>query len=162
MGKGGVWESGMNDAAGALSVNVARQFELLMASESRPMRGGPSHPNSGGIYVLYEGDRPVHVGRTRKLRKRLQGHCSESHYHASFAFKRARIETGIKADYRPGNSRVALAADEHFRPVFMRHVALVRTMSYRFLQVDDPVDQYLLELYAAMELGTSMDEFDTH
>jgi predicted GIY-YIG superfamily endonuclease len=141
---------------------VARLFEQLMTVEPRPMRGGSSHSTSGGIYVLYEGEGAVHVGRTRNLRKRLQGHCSESHYHASFAFKRARAETGIKADYRPGNSRVALSNDERFRPVFLKHVGLIRGMRYRFLQVDDPIDQYLLELYAAMELDTSMDEFDTH
>lgn len=35
-------------------------------------------------------------------------------------------------------------------------------MTMRFLPVDCPVDQYLLELYAAMELGLNLDEFDTH
>ena len=126
------------------------------------MRGGESHSTAGGIYVLYENDKPVHVGRTRCLRKRLQGHCSQSHYHASFAFKRARERTGIKADYKPGNSRKVLAESEHFRPVFLEQVATIRKMTYKFMPVGDPVEQYLLELYAAMELGTSMDEFDTH
>jgi hypothetical protein len=137
-------------------------FAELASAPLRPMRGGDSHSTAGGIYVLYENDNPVHVGRTRCLRKRLQGHCSESHHQASFAFKRARERTGIKADYRPGNSRNVLAQSDHFRPVFIEEVATIRNMTYKFLPVVDPVDQYLLELCAAMELGTSMDEFDTH
>jgi hypothetical protein len=141
---------------------VACLFEQLIAIEPNPMRGASTHSANGGIYVLYEQEVAVHVGRTRNLRRRLHGHCSESHYHASFAFKRARAETGIKADYRPGNSRSKLAVREDFRPIFLKHVGLIRGMSYRFLRVDDPVEQYLLELYAAMKLGTSMDEFDTH
>jgi hypothetical protein len=63
--------------------------------------------------------------------------------------------------YKAGNSRQALAASEHFRPVFIQEVAAIRQMAYRFLPVPDPVQQYLLELYAASELGTSMDELDT-
>lgn len=141
---------------------IATRFRDLAAAPLLPMRGGPSHSTAGGIYVLYECGQPVHVGRTRNLRKRLQGHCSESHYHASYAFKRARAETGKRADYKPGNSRKVLAAAPEFRPAFLRQVQAIRQMEYRFLPVADPVEQYLLELYAAMELGTSMDEFDTH
>ncbi len=35
-------------------------------------------------------------------------------------------------------------------------------MKLRFLEVSDPIDQYFLELYAALELSLSTDEFDTH
>ncbi len=152
----------MNLAFSKAINEVIQKFNRLIAAPLHPMRGGPSHSAAGGIYVLYDLGRPVHVGRTRNLRKRLQGHCSESHYHASYAFKRARHETGIKADYRPGNSRKALAQSDVFRPVFLAQVQAIRGMQYQFLEVEDPVEQYLLELYAAIELGTSMDEFDTH
>jgi predicted GIY-YIG superfamily endonuclease len=141
---------------------VTSRYLELAAAPLLPLRGGPSHSTGGGIYVLYEADQPVHVGRTRNLRRRLQGHCSQSHHQASFAFKRARAETGKRADYKAGNSRTALAASPDFRPAFLRQVQAIRQMAYRFLPVADPVEQYLLELYTAMELGTSMDEFDTH
>lgn len=141
---------------------IPPKYAELAAAPLLPMRGGQSHSTSGGIYVLYESGVAVHVGRTRNLRKRLQGHCSESHHQASYAFKRARAETGKRADYKAGNSRSVLASSPEFRPAFLRQVQAIRQMSYRFLTVADPVEQYLLELYAAMELGTSMDEFDTH
>ncbi len=35
-------------------------------------------------------------------------------------------------------------------------------MIVKFLLVVDPIDQYLLELYAVLELGMPLDEFDTH
>jgi hypothetical protein len=141
---------------------VVGMYDALVSAPLLPMRGGPSHSTAGGIYVLYEDGKALHVGRTRNLRRRLQGHCSYSHYQASFAFKRARDVTGRKADYKPGNSRLVLAQDADFRPIFLQQVEVIRRMFYRFIEVSDPVEQYLLELYAAMELGTSMDEFDTH
>ena len=141
---------------------IAAKFSELAGMPFIQMRGGPSHSAKPGIYVIYDGRSAVHVGRTRNLRKRLQGHCSESHYHASFAFKRARAQTGIMADYKVGNSRSKLAADAAFRPAFLEQVAAIRMMEYRFLEVPNPIEQYLLELYTAMELGISLDEFDTH
>lgn len=152
----------MNPLFEATVAKIVDKFEQLCGAPLLPMRGGPSHSAKPGIYVLFEDDVPVHVGRTRNLRKRLQGHCSESHWHASFAFKRARTDTGMFADYKPGNSRPTLANDPAFRPAFISQVAKIRTMHYRFLEIPVPVEQYLLELYAAMEFGTSMDEFDTH
>lgn len=152
----------MNAQFAAKVTAIASRYSELTDTPLLPMRGGPSHSTAAGIYVLYEAGLPVHVSRTRNLRRRLQGHCSESHHQASYAFKRARAETGKHADYKPGNSRNVLAASPDFRPAFLRQVQAIRQMSYRFLPVADPVEQYLLELYAAMELGTSMDEFDTH
>lgn len=35
-------------------------------------------------------------------------------------------------------------------------------MMVRFLSVADPIDRYLLELYALLERNMPLDEFDTH
>lgn len=35
-------------------------------------------------------------------------------------------------------------------------------MDVKFVEVTDPILQYLLELYAHMEYGLPLDEFDTH
>ena len=85
-----------------------------------------------------------------------------SHYSASFAFKRARTETGIKASYKKGEGREALLANPVFASAFAKALAEVKGMTVRYLVVVDPIDQYLLELYAALELETSLSEFDTH
>ncbi len=49
-----------------------------------------------------------------------------------------------------------------FAAAFAKSLAEVKGMAVRYLQVDDPIDQYLLELYAALELRTSLSEFGTH
>jgi len=121
------------------------------------------HPAAPGIYLLIDSSGSVqHVGRTRNLRQRLRAHRTANHNSASFAFKRARRELGIVASYTKTNSRAALQADEVFGACFRRHVDAVSAMTVRFLLVTDPVDQYLLELYAVLELNMPLDEFDTH
>lgn len=123
----------------------------------------PGHPAAPGIYLLIDSRGSVqHVGRTRNLRQRLRAHRTVNHNSASFAFKRARRELGIVASYAKTNSRAALQADELFGACFRRHVDAVSAMTVKFLLVADPIDQYLLELYAVLELGMPLDEFDTH
>lgn len=124
------------------------------------------HPNSfgkaPGIYIFYESGEPVHVGRTRNIRQRIRAHCTPNHNSSSYAFKRVRRELGQVTTYNRTTSRAALQIDPVFGPCFRRHVAAVTQMKVRFLEVAEPVDQYFLELYAALELGLAMDEFDTH
>jgi hypothetical protein len=66
------------------------------------------------------------------------------------------------ATYRPEGSRDALAKHEIFGPEFIRQIACVRAMEVRFVEAADPLVQYLLELYAAIEWNLPLDEFDTH
>ncbi len=52
--------------------------------------------------------------------------------------------------------------DPNFVAEFQRQIASTKTMEVRFVELADPVLQYLLELYACMEWGLPLDEFDTH
>ncbi|MEI9891180.1 MAG: hypothetical protein WDN45_11990 [Caulobacteraceae bacterium] len=136
-------------------------FSELMSSPAVSLEGN-AFPASPAIYVFLFNGEPVHVGRTRNLRQRLKGHVTNSHYSASFAFKRARSDTGMKASYKKGEGRGALLENPIFAAAFAKALAEVRGMTVRHLVVNDPIDQYLLELYAALELDTSLTEFDTH
>lgn len=119
-------------------------------------------PNEPAIYVFYEDNTPVYVGRTRNLRNRIRGHITESHNKATFAFKSARLQTGKNATYKKGEGRDNLIKDANFSLAFKSHIDKIKTMNIKYLIIIDPIKQYLLELYAAMELGTSLTEFDTH
>jgi len=153
----------MNAKFSSHVLKLPELLAALRASPKAPVRGGAPHSKEGGIYVLYENGLPLHVGRTRNLRKRLIGHTSRSHYSASFAFKQTRYQLGeVKASYKPEGSRAALVLDPIFGPAFLQQVERVRSMQVQFLAVTEPIDQYLLELYAALELGLALDEFDTH
>lgn len=136
-------------------------YELL---RSQPIHSVRSHSlgKQAGIYILWEASVPAHVGRTRNIRQRLRAHCTPNHNSASFAFKRARRELEQPTTYNRQTSRAVLQNDPVFGPCFRRHVEAVGQMEVQFLEVADPIDQYFLELYTALELELPTDEFDTH
>ena len=136
-------------------------FASLTQSPKLPVRKS-GLGRKKGIYIFYEGDTAVHVGRTRNIRQRLTAHCTANHNSASFAFKRARRELNQITTYNVTTSRAMLQKDEIFGPCFQRHVQAVAEMEVQFVEVVDPIDQYLLELYVALELNLPTDEFDTH
>ena len=125
--------------------------------------GDKSIVNEAAIYVLLEDGIAQHVGRTRKLKNRLNGHRASSHYSASYAFKRARKALGLSATYKKSGSREDLMREgSEFRLVFDRELEKVKQMQVKFLLVPNAIDQYFLELYAALEYNTCISEFDTH
>lgn len=115
-----------------------------------------------GIYVLFEFGVPVYVGRTRNIGQRLKSHTTPSINKASFAIKLARIDTKNYATYKKESGKKELFKNEAFVHKVIANVERIKTMEVKFLIVTDPIHQYLLELYAALELGTSQSEFDTH
>lgn len=121
--------------------------------------------NTPGIYAFYHDDQPLYVGRTRDLRRRLNEHSrpKSSHYSASFAFLRARhaAEAAGHTASLAGKSRSALAGHEVFGPLFVAEKLAVAGMTVRWVQVADAVTQALLEVYAALELGTPFNSFET-
>lgn len=152
----------MNNTFANHTERMPSLFRDLIGAEPLQVNAA-GHPAAPGIYLLIDNSGLVqHVGRTRNLRQRLRAHRTPNHNSASFAFKLARRELGVVASYSKANSRAALQADEVFGACFRRHVNSVSVMTVRFLPVTDPVDQYLLELYAVLELGMPLDEFDTH
>lgn len=137
-------------------------FDLLMSAPRYPMKPKSEWRKISAIYIIWIDGKAAHVGRTRNLQGRVQGHTSNSHYSASFAFKQARRSLNKVATYTPENSRKALFEQEDFYAEFSRHRTILQNSEVSFLEVPEPVDQYLLELYAALELGMDLDEFDTH
>jgi hypothetical protein len=136
-------------------------YEQLISKQLLPVKAA-GLDEIPAIYVFYEEGRAVHVGRTRNLKGRIQGHRNKNHYSASFAFKRARKRGGYeKASYKPEGSRSDLA-NGVLKEIFLDEIEKVKGMQLRYLKVKDPILQYLLELYSAMELGTELDEFNTH
>ena len=118
-----------------------------------------------GIYAFYHEGRAVYVGRTRNLRRRLSEHgrVGSSHYSASFAFLRARhaAEAAGHTASLAGLTRPDLAQHEVFGPLFVAEKSIVAGMTLRWVAVPDAVTQALLEVYAALELGTPFNSFET-
>lgn len=140
---------------------------VLIALTSAPAirRGdGVVVPARPGVYLLSEGSRPIYVGQTRNLRRRLAQHASTwaKQNQASFAFSQARVEAlTTNPSLRRHRTRAALADDPEFALVFSRHRERVAAMVIQYVEVSDPELRTVFEVYAAVILGTE-NTFETH
>ena len=125
----------------------------------------PTDMPKSGVYLFSEGSIHLFVGRSDRLRTRLQEHCrpSSNHNTAPFAFKIARIQTGeTEASYTSDRSRSDLEKNPAFREAFDKAKERIRSMDVRFVEQVDPVKQMLLVIYISVALNTKYNEFQTH
>lgn len=122
----------------------------------------------GGIYVFYEAGKPIYVGRTKDLRQRFQQHRRKSsdHHSATFAFLIAKLDAEqakipMKKDGKK-MTRDQLQKDPLFSPFFIDAKKRVSDMHVQVLSMPDPVEQTLFEVYAALELNTEYNKWETH
>lgn len=137
-------------------------FRELDEAEPMSMAEAKTQGAKSGIYAFVEEGKVVHVGRTRNLKRRLHAHIAKRHNSASFAFKCARRELNRPATYTREGGRGALMTDPAFGKAFEKQIARLKGFQVKFVESKNPVEQYLLELYAHIEYGLLLDEFDTH
>jgi hypothetical protein len=155
----------MNQAFAVLVESLEPKFQALISMP--PVRYGdlPRLMPERGIYLFSEGADHLYIGRTNRMRKRLQDHCRPSgkHMKATFAFRIARHETGrLKASYMAAGSRDELCTDPVFAPAFESAKGRLRAMDIRFVPESDSIRQALLEIYVATVLRTPFNDFDNH
>jgi hypothetical protein len=59
-------------------------------------------------------------------------------------------------------SRDAISTREPYKSTFLAEIEKIKAMEFRFLRVEHPIEQYMLELYATMAFGLELSGFDTH
>ena len=146
---------------GGLDVKLKR----LLSVPSVKLRSLPPNMHKRGVYLLSQGERHLYVGRSNRLRQRLQEHgrTSADHFSATFAFLIARRKTGRKrATYIKKGSRARLSASPRFKRAFARARQRIAKMDVRWVAEPRQVRQALLEIYAATVLRTTYNDFDTH
>jgi hypothetical protein len=110
------------------------------------------------------GDIPnKYVGRSNRMKDRIQEHGRKSSYHnsATFAFilaKEIANEQGIDIN----KTRNALESDSTFSDIFLEQKERVSGMKVRVIEINDPIIQTIFEVYVSMELNTEYNDFDTH
>lgn len=145
--------------------SLAPSFQRLMAAHPVRVTALPKDAPQSGVYLFSEGTRHLYVGRTDRLRERLQEHCrpSSPHNSAPFAFRLAReVTEQLVASYMTEGSRRSLAADPDFRHAFTQAKARVRQMDVRWVEESDALRQALLEIYVAVVLKTAYNDFRNH
>lgn len=111
-----------------------------------------------GCYAMLDQGVPVYVGISRTLVQRLRQHViGKSHYDASLAYR-------IAARNRPhGMTRSVAMLDADFVLAFDGAKRYLRGLQVVFVEIVNPVELYLFEVYAAMALDTSSwNSFETH
>lgn len=111
-----------------------------------------------GCYVLLREDKPFYVGISRTLIQRLQQHVKgKTHFDASLAYLMATDKTGHEMN------RAHAMQDSVFREAFCEAQALLRGCDVAFIEIVNPLELYLFEVYCAMELDTcEWNTFRTH
>lgn len=111
-----------------------------------------------GCYVFLDAGKPVYVGISRGVVKRLVQHLNyDSHYSASLVYRMAACE------YSHEMKRDQAMKDDVFRRVFFAAQERLRKMSVAFVEVANDLELYVLEVYAAMKLDTDKwNTFRTH
>ena len=111
-----------------------------------------------GCYVFVDALKPVYVGISRTVVKRLVQHLNaDSHYSASLVYRMAYD------DFPHEMKRDQAMKDDQFRRVFFAARERLRRMKVATVEVHNDLELYLFEVYAAMLLDTSAwNTFRTH
>jgi hypothetical protein len=143
--------------------DVEEKCAILLASRAHRMCELPEEMPRQGVYIFSKSGRPLYVGRTNTLRKRLQSHTHNNHNQATFAFLLAREQTGnLRATYREKGSRSDLLKQPAFRAAFDDARKTIGQMDVQFVGESDPVRQTLLEVCAAIRVKAKYNDFDNH
>lgn len=139
------------------------KFAALLASSKYSIKSLPKEIPEAGVYLFSEGGKSLYVGRTNKLRRRLQYHSRDNHNQATFAFLLARRATGkLNASYKPNGSRAELLLEPGFRAEFDAARRRITQMDVQFVEEPDSVTQTILEVFVALETKAKFNDFNNH
>lgn len=111
-----------------------------------------------GCYVMSDEQKPIYVGISQHVLARLRQHVvGRTHYDASLAYRMARHELAHE------KTRGEAMKDTAFKDKFDEKQRYLRSLRVAAVKIDNPVELYLFEVFAAMKLGTSLwNTFETH
>jgi predicted GIY-YIG superfamily endonuclease len=145
---------------------IINKFPEMMRTlvMSPPFTKGDLHNvPSKGIYVFYdENDEPIYVGKSDRIKSRLKEHSqpSSTHTSATFAFNMAKDiadDAGMDTD----KPRKDLERIPEFKKIYKETKERVSRMKIRTIEISDPIEQTIFEVYAHLELKTK-NEFKNH
>ncbi|HEY5053455.1 MAG TPA: GIY-YIG nuclease family protein [Solirubrobacterales bacterium] len=139
-------------------------LERLLAAPAAPVAAHSAIPNAPAIYLFSELDHAIYVGQTRVLRERLDNHTNPlgKNNKASFAFNVAK-EEAARAGVDTARFRAQLEADQEFASHFQTAKLRVSEMDVRYIELADPIERSVFEIYAALALDTLVfNSFETH
>ena len=145
---------------------IDKMPKLLNDLKSQPLltRDNLAGIPNQGVYVFYQNNKPVYVGRSNNLKRRIQQHgrLSSRHNSASLAFNIAKEMMGRNEQIPKFITRKELEEAPGFDQVFFLARNTVANMKIRVIEIEDQIEQALFEIYAALTLNTRYNDFSTH
>ncbi len=117
-----------------------------------------------GVYVFCREGKPLYVGRSNRLKGRIQEHGrpSSDHYSATLAFNMAKEKVNYKRNEHRLTTRNELEKAPGFEKAFFLARKQVAEMQVKAIEIEDQITQALFEIYAALTLNTEYNDFGTH
>ena len=119
-------------------------------------------PNRG-VYVFYEGGRPLYVGRSNQIWKRIQTHGRRgaNNGQANFAFRLLAQKYNLDIGHNAPADRNQVARD--YAEEFRAQKGRVRNMTNKAVGIADDTVSYFFEAYAILALNTTeFNRFEPH
>jgi hypothetical protein len=144
----------------AVLTRIEPLFSELQNSPQHQVGDHPSIPAAPGIYMFSDHGNPIYVGQSRNLRRGLAQHIAANSREnaASFAFKLAK-RNARDAGVDISGSRKAIEARRDFAKLFASARKEVAEMTVQFVELEDPIERSLFEIYISLALKT--DEFNS-
>ena len=111
-----------------------------------------------GCYVFIEGTKPIYVGISRTVVRRLVQHLNtDSHFSASLVYRMTskRFPHDLRRDQAMKNVQ--------FKRGFLQNQERLQAMNFAFIEIQNDLELHTFEVYAAMCLDTNeWNTFRTH
>lgn len=118
-----------------------------------------------GCYVFIKGQKPFYVGISQHVIERLVSHIGGNHHNtATLAYNMAK-QTYLheKKIDKMDKKRDDAMNDHNFKKHFIAAKNLLSESKVAYVKIDNPLELYLFEVYAAMKLNTcEFNTFKTH
>ena len=119
-------------------------------------------PNRG-VYVFYEGDDALYVGRSNQIWERIRTHgrAGAGHNQATFAFRLLAKQQNLEIGHSAASNRAEVA--KSYFEEFRKQKLQVRNMNIKAVEITDDTVSYFFEAYAILALETTeYNKFETH
>lgn len=114
-----------------------------------------------GVYIFFEGNKPIYVGRSNRLKERLKEHSQRSsdRYSATLAFRIAKQNTSALRTKERKQTNAQLMENRDFVEEFEAAKDRIARARIRFIEIEDQIEQAMFEIYASLTLDTELNVF---
>ena len=155
----------MNDKFKELTDKMPSYLQSLLAQPNIAIDDiGITQVPQKGVYVFFEDNKPIYVGRSNRLKNRLKEHSQKSsdHFSATLAFRIAKNTTSTLQRKHGKQTNKQLMDDSEFVKEFSAAKERISRAKIRFIGIEDQIEQAMFEIYASLVLGTELNDFCTH